>query len=232
MCVRTSVVPVLAPMTWSADDEREHPDVAVEAWWFWGAAAGQGAGVFIGLELRGRRYDYWAGLIRVDEPYLYVEELDGADRRDGLEIKPAQMWADAVCDVPFQQWSIGNEAHGVLLDDPGEAWRRAYGTLVPVTFDIEWYGAGEPSPIVPSPTSSGYRQAGEVDVQIELTSGVLSFAGVGERVHVWGAPYMPSSFAMPIASSGMRAPYRRSDGVTVDQVLTDRWWGNVVGRWR
>jgi hypothetical protein len=214
-------------VNWSAADESEHSGVAVEAWWFWGFAEDHRAGVFVGMELRGRRYDYWAGLIRVDEPYLYIEELDGADRREGLEIKPAQMCADAVCDVPFQQWSIGNEAHGVLLDNPAEAWRRAYGTLVPVTFDIEWYAAGEPDAV-----DHGYRQEGEVDVQIELTSGVLSFAGPGERVHVWGAPYMPSSFAMPIASSGMRAPYRRSDGTTVDQVLTDRWRGNVVGRWR
>ena len=28
------------------------------------------------------------------------------------------MWADHVCDVPFHQWSVGNEAHGVLLDEP------------------------------------------------------------------------------------------------------------------
>lgn len=214
-------------MTWSAADEGEHHGSPVEAWWFWGISADRRTGVFVGLELRGRRYDYWAGLVRVDEPYLYVEELDGADRRDGLEIKPAQMWADAVCDVPFQQWSIGNEAHGVLLDDPGEAWRRAYGTLVPVTFDIEWYAGGDPDAI-----DHGYHQAGEVDVQIELTSGLFTFTGQGERVHVWGAPYLPSSFAMPIATSGMRAPYRRSDGATVDQVVTDCWRGNVVGRWR
>jgi hypothetical protein len=112
-----------------------------------------------------------------------------------------------------------------LLDDPTEAWRRAFGTVVPVTFDIEWYASGDP---VDMPL--GYQQEGEVDVQIELTSGVLSFTGPGERVHVWGAPYVPSSFAMPIASPGLRAPYRRSDGINVDQVLTDRWWRSVAGQ--
>ena len=225
--VPANVVTIERVVNWSPADELEHPGVGVEAWWFWGVAADRRSGVFVGFEVRGRCYDYWAGLIRVDEPYLYVEELDGTNRRDGLEIKPPEMWADAVCDAPFQQWSIGNEAHGVLLDDPGEAWRRAFGTVVPVTFDVEWYAAGEPAAI-----EHGYQQAGEVDVQIELTSGVLGFNGTGERVHVWGAPYMPSSFAMPIASVGMRAPYRRSDGTTVDQVLTDRWRANVVGRWR
>ena len=55
------------------------------------------------------------------------------------------MWADHVCDVPFRQWSLGNEAHGVLLDDPTEAWRRAHGTPVPVTFDVEWYAVDQPA---------------------------------------------------------------------------------------
>ena len=209
-------------------DEARHADVAVEAWWWWGStvrsAPEADAGVFVGIELRGRRLDYWAGLVRAGEPYLYIEELDSADLREGLEIKPPQMWADHVCDVPFRQWSLGNEAHGVLLDEPDEAWRRAFGTVVPVTFDIEWYAAGDPGVI-----DHGYEQLGEVDVQIELTSGVFAFTGPGRRVHVWGVPYMPSSFAMPLARPGLRAPYRRSDGVNVDQVLTDRWWANAMG---
>ena len=211
-------------MDWTPSDEQRHADVAVEAWWWWGLAADRSCGLFVGLELRGRRYDYWAGLVRVDEPYLYIEELDGNDLRSGLEIKPAEMWADHVCDVPFTQWSLGNEAHGVLLDDPEEAWRRAYGTLVPVTFDVEWYASDAPQPV-----PHGYRQAGEIDAHVELTSGLLSFTGPAERVHVWGAPFMPSSFAMPIAPAGLRAPYRRSDGIAVDQVLTDRWWINAIG---
>ena len=45
-------------------------------------------GVFVGFELRGRRFDYWAGLVREGEPYLYIEELDGTGLRGGLEIKP------------------------------------------------------------------------------------------------------------------------------------------------
>ena len=214
----------MSPLPLRDEDEGEHNGVAVEAWWFWGMSHDRACGVYIGLELRAARFDYWAGLVRVDEPYLYIEELDGTGRRAGLELKPPEMWADHVCDRPFAQWSLGNEAHGVLLDDPTEAWRRAHGTLVPVTFDIEWY-ANEPANAV----TRGYSQSGEVDVQIELTAGVLAFEGPAERVHVWGAPFMPSSFAMPIASSGLRAPYRRSDGTNIDQVLTDRWWATTIG---
>lgn len=205
-------------------DELRHPDAAVEAWWWWGRSSSGHhvgvSGVFVGFELRGSRYDYWAGLVRDGEPYLYVEELDGGDLRGGLEIKPPEMWADHQCDVPFRQWSVGNEAHGVLLDDPTEAWRRAYGYPVPVTFDLEWHATADPEPI-----THGYRQVGEIDAEIELLEGTLAFVGPAERVHVWSVPYLPSSLAMPNDQHGLRAPYRRSDGLLVDQVLTaTRWW--------
>ena len=221
-------------MTFVAADERRHHDVAVEAWWWWGSSTdpltGALAGVFVGFELRGGRYDYWAGLVREGEPYLYVEELDGADLRAGLEIKPPEMWAGHECDDPFRQWSLGNEAHGVLLDDPTEAWRRAHGTPVPVTFDIEWYASFPPEDVEVAGAVRGYRQVGEVDARIELLEGVFELQGPAERVHVWGVPYLPTSFAMPSDTRGLRAPYRRSDGVTVDQVLAtsptrgSRWW--------
>jgi hypothetical protein len=206
----------------TAADEGRHPDSAVEAWWWWGASADGSAGLYVGLELRGRRFDYWAGLVREGHPYLYVEELDGTGLRAGLEIKPPQMWADHQCDVPMRQWSLGNEAHGVLLDDPLEAWRRAHGTPVPVTFDVEWYASGDPESI-----DGGYRQTGEVDARVELSEGVLALEGPAERVHVWGRPYLPASFAMPTDTRGLRAPYRRSDGRNVDQVLTTQWWRAV-----
>lgn len=219
-------------MTFTAADERRHPDAAVEAWWWWGRSAYSpdvdDVGVFVGLELRGGRADYWAGLVRTGQPYLYVEELDTADLRGGLELKPPEMWAGHDCDAPFRQWSLGNEAHGVLLDDPKEAWRRAYGIPVPVTFDIEWHATGEPEALELPTGADGYRQAGEIDAEIELTEGILVIEGPAERVHVWGVPYLPTSLAMPNDATGLRAPYRRHDGVRVDQVLTaTRWW---VGR--
>jgi hypothetical protein len=224
--------------SWPDAAEARHHGEPVEAWWWWGSSTDRTVGLFVGLELRGDRFDYWAGLVREGQPYLYIEELNGTDLRAGLEIKPAQMWADHGCDVPFRQWSIGNEAHAVLLDDPLEAWRRAYGTLVPVTFDVEWYATAAPSAVDPrdiasasaDASTSGYRQLGEVDCRIELVDGFVEFVGPSERVHVWGGAYLPSSFAMPIDTAGLRAPYRRSDSILVDQVLTDRWWIAAHGR--
>ena len=125
------------------------------------------------------------------------------------------MWADHVCDVPFAQWSVGNEAHGVLLDDPLTAVSKPYGTPVPVTCDVEWYSSAPASEI-----PHGYEQAGEVDAQIELTEGVLAFEGPAHRAHVWGVPYRPTALAMPAGEGLLWAPYRRHDGQGVLQVLT------------
>ncbi|MFM7045062.1 MAG: hypothetical protein ACKOYG_05860, partial [Ilumatobacteraceae bacterium] len=132
---------------WSdrARDEARHPMSPVEAWWWWGGvfdAAGEPTlAWFVGLELRGRRFDYWAGLARIGQPYLYVEELDGTGLREGLEVKPPEMWAGHDCDLPFRQWSLGNEAHGVVVDDPAAVLRRPFGDVEPVAFDIEWYSS-------------------------------------------------------------------------------------------
>jgi hypothetical protein len=202
------------------DDELRHSDATVEAWWWWGWSRSADAGLFVGLELRGRRFDYCAGLVRAGEPYLYVEELHGSGLRRGLEIKPAEMWADHQCDVPFQQWSLGNEAHGVLLDDPLDAMRRPYGTPVPVTFDVEWYGTGDATPMALSPGAAGYRQAGEVDAEVQLTSGVCAVQGPAARAHLWGVPYRPRTLALPAGDGELWAPYRCGDGSAVLQVLT------------
>ena len=151
-----------------------------------------------------------------------VVELDGTGLRAGLEVKPPEMWAGFTCDHPFEQWSFGNEAHGVLLDEPDEAFGRAYGELVPVTFDVEWYASAAPEQI-----SGGYEQLGEVDTEIELREGIFRFAGPGRRVHVWGNSFVPSAPTSP-TGWGLRAPYRRRDGSGVEQVLTRSGWSGWV----
>jgi hypothetical protein len=221
---------------WTDADERRHLDVARRGLVVVGVGRRSGHGR-TGRDVRRVRAARpplrLLGRSRTrGEPYLYVEELDGTGLRQGLEIKPPEMWAGHECDVPFRQWSLGNEAHGVLLDDPLEAWHRAHGALAPVTFDVEWYATAPATELdrAPSPGVDGYHQDGDVDVQIELTEGILSFHGPAERVHVWGAPYLPTSFAMPHDTRGLRAPYRRHDGILVDQVLAtsptrgSRWW--------
>lgn len=199
---------------WRPADEQRHADASVEAWWFWGANEDGRAGLYAGLEITGQRFDYWAGLVRAGQPYLHIVELDSTGLRQGIEIKPPEMWAGFFADAPFTQWSFGNEAHGVLLDDPDEALGRAYGELVPVTFDVEWYASAPPEAV-----DGGYAQAGEVDAEIELLEGIFRFSGPARRVHVWGRPWLPEAPTAP-TGWGLRAPYRRRDGSGIEQLLT------------
>lgn len=201
------------PDTWVATDEGRHDDVAVESWWFWGWTTDAAIGWFTGLELRGERLDYWAGLWRDGQRYLYVDDLDVVGLRDGLEIKPPELWADHNCEVPFQQWTVTNETYGVLLDDPMEAASTAYGEPTPVAFDIEWYASGSATAI-----ERGYRQSGEFDAVIEVSQGPVRCAGLARRLHTWGIPYVPSDRAMPVTDRHL--PYRRHDGLSVDQALS------------
>ncbi len=180
------------------DDEREHPQVAAEAWWWWGWSADRTAGLFVGLEVRGRRFDYRAGLARTGHPLVYIEELDGSGRRAGLELKPAEMWADHVCDVPMRQWSLGNEAHGVLVEGVAAALARPYGTRVPVTFDVEWYATERAID-----GGQGYEQAGEIDAVVELAEGLVAITGHGGRLHTWGLTPSPAEV---LTRAGFLAP--------------------------
>ena len=154
--------------------------------------------MFIGLRVSGARFDYRAGLLRAGLPVVYVEELDGVGRRAGLELKPPEMWADHACDVPMRQWSLGNEAHGVLLDDPADMVGRPFGAPLPVAFDVEWYATG---PVVKVP--NGYEQAGEVDAEVQLPEGIVAFTGPSHRLHVWGD--VPSA-ARVLARAGFVPP--------------------------
>ena len=150
-------------------------------------------GLFVGLELRGRRFDYWAGLVRPGEPYLYVEELDGTGsaRRPGDQasrdvgrphvrrpvppVEPGQRGARRAHRRPARRRCVGRTA-----------------TPAPVTFDVEWYATGAADADRPR------LPAGRRDRRRDRTDRRRAGAGwPGHRVHVWGVPYLPASLAMP-----------------------------------
>ena len=63
----------------------------------------------------------------------------------------------------MRQWSIGNEAHAVALDDPAEALGRGYGVPTPMAVDVEWYAIGGATDI-----DHGFEQIGVAHGEIEL----------------------------------------------------------------
>jgi hypothetical protein len=215
---------------WSTADEGPHATSEVEEWTFsfWAADGTLGATVLLRLLPSERRCWYWSALARRDAPFLHLADWDVPLPRPGagLTIRSAGLWADHVCEAPFQQWTVANEAYAVALDDPDDALGRAYGVATPIALDVEWYATGPPSAV-----AGGYEQRGEVHGTIELEDGRLELDGLpGHRSHRWGDDLAPPTAEPALAHLGLRAPARLPDGSVADLVLTADGWRSRVPR--
>lgn len=130
---------------------------------------------------------YWAGLVGDGRPYLLVVDDDVAlPRVRGLEVRAEGLWADHVCETPFEHWSVGLEAFAVGLDDPLVAWGDQRGDRVGLGFDLGWEdegGAGD--------GPCAYHQWGAVHGEVLVGGGAVEHVAVdavGLRRHRWGAP--------------------------------------------
>ncbi len=219
-------------MVWAPTDEYPHAAGAgapvVEEWVF-AAWSGDGRTGFVsGHRLLGRRAWYWSALAAAGRPLLHLAEWDVAVRVDPFVVKAPEMWAEHHCVAPFEQWSIGNEAHFVALDDADEALDRAYGTPTPMAADLEWYATSEPSAI-----PDGYEQSGVVHGVVEL----LGRPDVGFEeapAHRWrrwaGRRLAPIELPPAVAHTGLRAPFAFPDGTVADWVLSPRGWSSRTRR--
>lgn len=215
----------------STDEGRHSPGEGpwwCETWWF-GFWTGEGAVAgFTELTLvpNQRRCWYRAALVRHGEPLLLMDEMDAPlPRRQELEVKAEGLWADHVCEVAMKQWTLANEAHAVALDDPDDAIGRAYGTVTPMAFDLEWYATGPVAAlsIIAGIEQAGYRQPGEVHGLIELPGGSLTIVALADRRHSWGPIVLPPVAERP---AGAHVPLRLPlpFDVVIDDTLTTEGW--------
>lgn len=211
-----------------------------ETWWFGFWTPDRLVSGFTELTLlanQGRSW-YRAALARQGRALLLIDELDAPAPRQGLEVKAEGLWADHVCEQPMHQWTLANEAYAVALDDPEDAIGRAYGTVTPMAFDLEWYATEAVQPIVDDARGAddapgarhrgfaavrGYRQLGEVHGVIELSGGALTVVGSGHRRHTWGPVALASVADRP---DGPWVPFRLPApfDVVVDDTLTSQGW--------
>ena len=205
-------------------DERVHPGATHEEWWFsWWAPDGAIGGVTGYRLIAPATAWYWWAVARAGEPLLHVTEFDIPRRSDPMIAKAQAMWAEYVCEAPFEQWTLGNETYAVLLDDPAEALGRVYGEAVPIASDLEWYATAAATELV---DGTGYEQAGVLHGAVELLSGNLEFEELAaHRVHRWAeGPLPPWSPPPAVAHLGVRAPFRFPDGTSIDLVLSSDGW--------
>jgi hypothetical protein len=125
-----------------AADEMPHPGAGCDEWIFAAWTPDGSFGMVSGHRIIGGSAWYWFGLVQSGYPLLAITEWDVRLRSNPFIVKAPQMWAEHHCVAPLEQWTIGNEAHAVALDDPDEALGRSYGVPTPITTDIEWYANG------------------------------------------------------------------------------------------
>jgi hypothetical protein len=213
---------------WRPSDEGRHEGAAVEEWTFsfWTTDGSVGGIVLLRLIPAERAAWYWSALARAGEALLHVADWDVRAPKTGLAIRSHGLWADHICEAPFEQWTIANEAYAVALDDPEDALDRAYGSAAPLALDLEWY-ASAPA----SASDRGYAQPGEVHGVAELASGRLALdRASARRTHRWGDVLGPVATEPAVAHLGPRAPVAFPDGSVLDLVLTPDGWRRRMPR--
>jgi hypothetical protein len=124
---------------------------------------------------------WWTRLEAPDVGLVVVrdEEVPMPRRVDSLTVRGDGLWAELVCETPFEHWTIGLEAFGLRVDDPSDE----VGERLPVGLDLEWEVAGATAP---EDRGSGYVQQGTVHGELLIASQRIAFAGTGGREHRWG----------------------------------------------
>lgn len=222
----------------SVDDEFVHADTTAEEWSF-AAWDGDGScGVISTQRLIGRRCWYWSAIVRAGMPLVTLSDFEVVVRRDPFIVKGHGLWAEHICDAPLEQWTIGNEAIAVALDDPTAALGRAYGEPTAMAMDLEWYATA--SPLVLEPGSAGEGTA-EGFVQEGTVHGIVDVAGrpriewsevPARRWRRWTREPLARLAPLPLptvrAHRELFAPFAFPDATTLDMVLTPDGWRRRV----
>lgn len=125
----------------------------------------------------------WVGVVGEGRRLVtVVEEQAPIPRAGALDLRCEALWLDLVCESPLEHWSVGLEAFGVALDEPGDAFRGLRGDRIGVGLDLGWETVGEAS----TGGTGGYDLACNVAGEVLLGDEVVTFDGWGSRRHTWG----------------------------------------------
>jgi len=173
-------------------DERRHqpgPEPGWEESWSFDFVSGDGAfGGFVRLGLHPARRQawYWAYLAGPGRPVVVVRDHDvEAPRGRDLEVRGDGLWAQVICETPFEHWSAGLEAFAVAIDDPARAWGDERGDPTALGLDLEWEMAAPARPLA----QPGYVQPAAVHGEVLVGAERLAVDdATGWYTHTWGPP--------------------------------------------
>jgi hypothetical protein len=199
----------VGPHPLDASDEGRHLP-GDDRWWaeswtfdFWTDGGSLGGYASITLLPNLRKAWYWAALVGEGRPLVNVVDLDILLPRARLEIRSDALWADHVCETPFNHWTVSNEAVAVALDDPSDAIGLARGTPTPLGFDLEWEATHTP---VSDERPRFYRQDAAVHGEVLVGPERLEIDAIGTRTHGWDVGRWWER-ATGTERAGLRAPF-------------------------
>jgi len=133
--------------------------------WFWTQVAGPELGIVI----------------------VRDEEVALPRRGDSLEVRGDGLWADLVCETPFEHWGISLEAFGLRVDTTDDD----VGERIPVGLDLEWEVGTGPAP---TNVSGGmrYTQSGVIHGEVLIDDDRIEYEGPCIRDHAWGRIALPT----------------------------------------
>ena len=181
------------PAITDADEGPHRPGAGAdweESWYFDFVAAGGEVAGYARLALRpgeGGAW-WWSAVVGRDLPYVLVREHEvPLPRARTLEIRASGLWAEPICETPFEHWGLGLEAFAIALDDPTDAYGAERGDPVPLGLDLEWEPETPPAAWPVAPADGGhYGQAGAVHGVVLVGSRRFIVTGAGATEHCWG----------------------------------------------
>ncbi|MFN8035092.1 MAG: hypothetical protein U0V73_04095 [Acidimicrobiia bacterium] len=154
------------------------------------APDGRGGSLHIGVRPHEGTAWCWAYVVLPDgRPVAVRDESLAVPRPPGFAVRGDGLWAELFCETPWEHWSIGLEALGVVLDDPRDAFAGERGEPIAVGFDLEWEATTPPWPIEAGfldDVDVGFEHAGVVHGEVLVGDDTWAFEGTGERVHRLG----------------------------------------------
>lgn len=176
-------------MPTAADEGRHQPGPAPgweESWQLDFSSEDGSFGGSLRLGLRPEEGVSWVWCFVVGEGrrlVTVVEQEAPLPRAGALDLRCDGLWTDVVCETPLEHWSVGLEAFGVALDEPGDALRGLRGDRIGVGLDLGWEAAG---PAWAAPPGSGYAVPADVHGEVLLGTEAVTFDGWGVWAHDWG----------------------------------------------
>jgi hypothetical protein len=152
-------------------------------WWSFEFGDAPGLRGAVGLTFRpvAGVAEWWTRL-DIDDLGLVVvrdRELSLPRRPGALVVRGDGLWADLVCETPFEHWTIGMEAFGLLVDDVDEE----IGERIPVGLDLEWEIAV--GAVVETPPG-GYALDGTMRGEVLVADRRFELDARSRREHRWG----------------------------------------------